>query len=599
MSFTGDLQHLPIVDVIQLLNSTRKSGTLRVKGRKAENKIAFRDGFIVGANHSHDSVRIGKILVEMKAITPEVLDQALQDQSLAGAARKPLIAALIEGNQINRKDALAGLEKLIQLTVVEMVSWTRGVFALDIDTLDISAEYRYFPENLHQEICLDAQMVLMDALRIFDEKKRDGELEEEADDDESSEGASPDGEDEASISADDLGLSDLDQLERKIPEVFSGLEAFSPADIHRQVIQESLADFAAEQQEEFVDFLMQFSTRLGTCGGAEKPGGQARALILVCRDELIVHSAMTVCKHEGILVFATQEEQDLDRIIDQTLAKEIVPILVFDSPGKGEKDLSQEEIVRLRQLKKIQYPQVSTIQLASAFDYAFSLQAFKDGARAVLPKPLKEQQAATYIADLTNFLETFRTFIRGCFDKQGHGPLARLRDCTAELRELDNAPEISLALLRRVSEVFERSMTFVLRRKELIAERGIGIRGDKSEGPTPPLKLTIALSEPSIFRQVVDSGELFHGESRDEVLQKTLFATIGAPLRPDVLLLPMKNRGRVIALVYGDFGTREPSAVPIDFLEILAGQAGLVLENCLYRKQLEKASEARQQLPPN
>lgn len=28
MSFVGDLEHLPIVDLIQLLHSTKKSGTL-------------------------------------------------------------------------------------------------------------------------------------------------------------------------------------------------------------------------------------------------------------------------------------------------------------------------------------------------------------------------------------------------------------------------------------------------------------------------------------------------------------------------------------------------------------------------------------------
>jgi len=34
MSFVGDLEHLPIVDVIQLLHATRKSGTLCMKSLK-------------------------------------------------------------------------------------------------------------------------------------------------------------------------------------------------------------------------------------------------------------------------------------------------------------------------------------------------------------------------------------------------------------------------------------------------------------------------------------------------------------------------------------------------------------------------------------
>ena len=42
-------------------------------------------------------------------------------------------------------------------------------------------------------------------------------------------------------------------------------------------------------------------------------------------------------------------------------------------------------------------------------------------------------------------------------------------------------------------------------------------------------------------------------------------------------------------LTYGDFGGKEASSGQYDLLEILAGEAGLVLENSLYRKQLDKA----------
>ena len=41
MSFTGDLEHLPIVDVIQLLHATRKSGILRIGCRKGESQLVF------------------------------------------------------------------------------------------------------------------------------------------------------------------------------------------------------------------------------------------------------------------------------------------------------------------------------------------------------------------------------------------------------------------------------------------------------------------------------------------------------------------------------------------------------------------------------
>ena len=74
MSFVGDLEHLPIVDVIQLLHATRKSGTLCLKSAKGESQLVFSDGCIVSANHSNNSVRIGQILVQMNVISPDLLE---------------------------------------------------------------------------------------------------------------------------------------------------------------------------------------------------------------------------------------------------------------------------------------------------------------------------------------------------------------------------------------------------------------------------------------------------------------------------------------------------------------------------------------------
>jgi len=63
MAFTGDLEHLHIVDIIQLLHTTRKSGTFSVTGRRGESRIIFSNGYIVGASHLNNKVRIGTVLV--------------------------------------------------------------------------------------------------------------------------------------------------------------------------------------------------------------------------------------------------------------------------------------------------------------------------------------------------------------------------------------------------------------------------------------------------------------------------------------------------------------------------------------------------------
>ncbi len=256
MSFVGDLEHLPIVDVIQLLNSTRKSGTLCVKSGKHQSQLVFMDGYIAGANHANNSVRIGKILVDMNAITSDVLETTLAEQKRAGTNRLPLIASLIESGEIEKEVAYKGLETLIEMTIVEILTWSTGTFELDIDKIVISDEYRYFPEKLKENIYLNTQSVLMDALRIYDEKMRDGELtggvftagetaEEFAFEDPPT----------SSITPDLLGLDELEQMERTIPDVFLAAKDPDSVESSRRKLRSELTDTLLNEQQKLLSYL--------------------------------------------------------------------------------------------------------------------------------------------------------------------------------------------------------------------------------------------------------------------------------------------------------------------------------------------------------
>lgn len=600
MAFTGELEQLHIVDIIQLLNTTRKSGTLSVKGSRGESRIIFSNGSIVGANHLN-KVRIGTVLVKMDAITIEDLKQALKVQKNAGKNRKPLIVTLIELGKLGRDKATMGLQKLIEMTVVELVGWTKGTFTLDTEAVAVSPDCSYPISKMEQEICLDSQMVLMESLRIFDEQERDRQPGKTEPDEELFEEVLPSevvletGAKSSALTADDLGLGDLDHMERKIPEFLPVNEIFDPAEIHRQKIKETLAGFPAEEQEAFVSFLKKSTVSRGAYDGSQRQEGGTKGLILLSEDELINHSVMTICKDEGVLVFAAAGEEELNRIIDQCLKIKALPLLVFDNPETTEGILSKEKIVGLRQRVKEKYPQVSTIQLASSPDYAFMLQAFHDGTRAVFPKPSTKAGKATFIQDTITFLETFNSYIKGFFHEQKNlaaadNQLGKLKDRILTLRDIKEPPALSLALLQYVSEIFERSVTFIVRPAELAGEKAIGVFAERNTGPTSVTNLKIPLTKSSVFRDVAEKGRFFYGESYDEVLKTHLFELIGAPLRPAIILLPMKSRGKTVALIYGDFGEKEVTTIQSDLLEILANEAGLVLENMLYRKQSSKAS---------
>ncbi|HEX9777674.1 MAG TPA: hypothetical protein VGA63_05945, partial [Geopsychrobacteraceae bacterium] len=154
----------------------------------------------------------------------------------------------------------------------------------------------------------------------------------------------------------------------------------------------------------------------------------------------------------------------------------------------------------------------------------------------------------------------------------------------ANIQNLTEARDISYSLLQAVAGVFDRSITLILNQSSLIAERGIGTGVDT----TRALQFRIPLTAGSIFNDVVGAGKPYYGSNDDKTLSRYLYSEISAPHSPNIILLPIKNRGRTIALIYGDYGTKEAQPLHLEPLVVLADLASLALENSFYLKQLEK-----------
>ncbi len=545
ISFTGDLEHFPIVDVIQLLHSTKKSGILRVASRKGESQLVFKNGCIVSANHLNSSVRIGKILVELNIISQETLSRALQAQFRAGTERKPLIVMLIEWGVVKEGDAYRGLEQLIELTVLEILTWKKGTFTLEVLSSGVSNDHCYYPERISREINVDTQTVLMDSLRIFDEKMRDGEL-----------------------------------AEKDIPEEEGPAEC-DPAALHRQKLEEFAPSVTAQEREELAAFLG------GFCIARETAGEAPRSMILFSPDRLIGYAVTAVCAPAGITVSVASEEQDLDLIIVKALAGNDVPILVIDAPRQADGRFSPKEISSLRQRKQVHYPNIGIIQLVAPGDATFTLHSYSDGVRAVLPRPSLYERRESYVADTIQFLTAIRVFLMATAFERESFTAGRLKAAITRLANLrDPTKSVARNLLESVAGICERSLILIVHNEELVADKWIGIGGERMGGMGPAPGLRIPLARPSLLSDVIVWGYVYYGPTEDETVWKHLFAAIGPPSRSLVLLLPLRRQGETVALIYGDFGGRE--AVPLDggLLEILASQAELVLESALCQQNL-------------
>jgi len=497
--------------------------------------------------------------------------------------------------KLKREDALKGLKKLVEMTIVELMSWTKGTFTFDTDAIVLSSVGEASSGDMGPDVVLDAQMVLMDGLRIFDERERDRlsgkvvpSFEALYADVLPGEGAGETKGEGSTITADVLGLADIDRLEKRIPRPVTEMEIFDPVEIHRQNIKELLAGFSSAEHETFVSFLKKSVGRKAAPDALAQQAG--KAVVILSGDKLIRHSVMTICKEDGVPVFATEDETDLERIISQCLSAMRMPVVVFDSPVRSEDAFTEKNILSMRTAVIKKYPAVPVIQFASVDDADFFLQSYSDGVRAVFPKPLKEVRRETYIHDTMQFLDTFKSFIKGfqhrVDTRDRH--LKELKDNIKMLREVTTPSDAAMVMLAFVADWFERAVTFFVRPSDLIGERAVGVSTEKSMGPTPADRLKIPLAKPSVFREVLEKGLAYYGESGDEAL-KGLFQEIGKPLSPAVVLLPLISDRKVVAVVYGDFGKKEASPVQLDILEILAQQVGISLEYALFRRQMTKA----------
>ncbi|MDD2734230.1 MAG: DUF4388 domain-containing protein [Desulfuromonadaceae bacterium] len=584
MSFNGDLEHFPLVDVIQLLHMSSKTGILYLKCPKGESQLVFHEGFFVSANHLNNSCRIGKVLIDMDAITREELDLALTEQKNAGRNRKPLVATLIEQGTIDKDTAYKGLETLIEMTIVEVLTWESGTFSLDVSKEYVSDEYRYFPEKLHQEILLNAQGVLMDSLRIYDEKMRDGTLskifftEESASDT----AGTSDQTGISEITADLLGLDALDTITRKIPDVFIGLKDHDPADEHRQAVTQALPETTIDQQERLITFLSSISTL-----PSSQTAPPVTAIILLTQNELLAHAIKTICKHENLFIFTSDEETGLNVVIEQSLGRDLHPVLIVDI----DHDADGLHALTLVRNKIAAYPQVSIMITACGQTWrTISMDVLSMGARSIIPRPCKRCHEESYIDQMMALFSGIGPFLKSISPVPradvGHQFVAALH----HLKSLSEPPEIALVMLQFAAVQFERAVTFVVARTELIAEKTLGISASISDGPSAPLMFRIPLEGNSVLQEVVEKGKLYYGQRSDAVLTEQLYKEIGAPRSPKVVAVPLMSRGKVIAVTYADFGSKPVSPPQINLLEALAQQAGSTLDNALYRKSIERSA---------
>ena len=173
MSLSGNLEDVSVADALQFIHLGGRTGTLTLSRGEIRAEIGFHQGRIVNA-WGPASKRLGELLVDTGSISRETLEQALQEQERE-TPRRSLGQILVAMGALTAEAMYTAVQHQIERTVYDLVTWTSGTFHFALDDLKPIDDISVYPGDVVGHLRLDTQAVLLDALRLFDEKNRDGE----------------------------------------------------------------------------------------------------------------------------------------------------------------------------------------------------------------------------------------------------------------------------------------------------------------------------------------------------------------------------------------------------------------------------------------
>ena len=170
MSLSGNLQDVSVADAMQFIHLGGRTGTLTLLRGDLKAEIGFHQGRIVNAS-SPGTKRLGELLLEAGAIEPPTLDEALRKQG-EEHPRRSLGQILVAMKAVDSDTIYRTIEQQIERTVYDLVTWNQGTFHFALDDLKPIDDIAVVPGDVIRHLNLDTQMVVLDALRIFDERSR-------------------------------------------------------------------------------------------------------------------------------------------------------------------------------------------------------------------------------------------------------------------------------------------------------------------------------------------------------------------------------------------------------------------------------------------
>jgi hypothetical protein len=158
MSLSGNLKTVSFPDILQLLATGKKTGTLECKTTSRQKEVAFKDGNIIFASSVNTTEDLlGNMLLKKGKISKTDLERAITLHKQTG---RQLGTTLIDMNLFTKEEIAECLKLQIEEIVYNLFSWKEGDFVFHEGAT---------PKNTPFLIELNTMNVIMEGTRRIDE----------------------------------------------------------------------------------------------------------------------------------------------------------------------------------------------------------------------------------------------------------------------------------------------------------------------------------------------------------------------------------------------------------------------------------------------
>ncbi len=179
MAVSGSLEDVGLADVLRFIALGRRTGTLELARGEERARLGFVDGALVSAQ-APGARRLGELLLAAQKVDLPTLQRAVAAQARRGA-RRSLGQVLVEMGALPAEE----VERLVQLqlerAVEQVMTWESGSFDFTLDEVrpvdDIGLETEAL---LAGSEGVASNVVLLEAVQIFEDRSRRGSPEETA-----------------------------------------------------------------------------------------------------------------------------------------------------------------------------------------------------------------------------------------------------------------------------------------------------------------------------------------------------------------------------------------------------------------------------------